>query len=111
MPDSLSLESLDIDSVIASDSLSTSFSISTSESASMNVSNSVSSSTSALVSLDAFGTAYEDKVTIDKRNSQALPKTGEEDSSLSMAFAALLTATGLAFFAKGKRDDEEGEDY
>ena len=77
----------------------------------MNVSNSVLSSTSAFTSLSASGTAYENKVTKDKRSSQALPKTGEEDSSLGMAFAALLTATGLTFFAKGKRDDEEGEDY
>ena len=111
MPDSLSLESLDIDSIIASDSISTSLSISSSESASMNVSNSVSSSTPVFASLSAFATAYEDKATIDKHSSQALPKTGEEDSSLGMIFGALLTATGLAFFAKSKRDDEEGEDY
>ena len=77
----------------------------------MNVSNLVSSSTPVFASLSTFGTVYEDKATIDKRSSQALPKTGEEESLLGMAFGALLTATGLAFFAKGKRDDEEGEDY
>ena len=45
-----------------------------------------------------------------KRGSQALPKTGEENSSLSLAFGALATATGLGFLAKRKKD-EEGEDY
>ena len=42
--------------------------------------------------------------------SHALPKTGEENSSLSMIFGALATATGLAFLAKRKKD-VEGEDY
>jgi epidermal growth factor receptor substrate 15 len=46
-----------------------------------------------------------------KRGSQALPKTGEENSSLSMAFGALATATGLAFLAKRKKDEEESEDF
>ncbi len=46
-----------------------------------------------------------------KRASQALPKTGEEDSSLGIAFGALATATGLAFLAKRKKDEEESEDF
>ena len=32
-----------------------------------------------------------------KRGSQALPKTGEENSSLGMVLGALATATGLGF--------------
>ncbi|MFR4529870.1 MAG: LPXTG cell wall anchor domain-containing protein, partial [Streptococcus salivarius] len=31
---------------------------------------------------------------------------GEENSSLSMAFGALATATGLGFLAKRKKDEE-----
>ena len=46
-----------------------------------------------------------------KHGSQTLPKTGEENSSLSMAFGALATATGLAFLAKRKKDEEESEDF
>ena len=46
-----------------------------------------------------------------KRGSQALPKTGEENSSLGMALGALATATGLAFLAKRKKDEEESEDF
>ena len=46
----------------------------------------------------------------DHTEAKQLPKTGEENSSLSMAFGALATATGLAFLAKRKKD-EEGEDY
>uniref|UniRef100_UPI0039827B3E LPXTG cell wall anchor domain-containing protein n=1 Tax=Streptococcus salivarius TaxID=1304 RepID=UPI0039827B3E len=46
-----------------------------------------------------------------KRGSQTLPKTGEENSSLGMALGALATATGLAFLAKRKKDEEESEDF
>ncbi|WP_290439109.1 LPXTG cell wall anchor domain-containing protein [Streptococcus salivarius] len=46
-----------------------------------------------------------------KRGSQALPKTGEENSSLGMALGALATATGLGFLAKRKKDEEESEDF
>ena len=45
-----------------------------------------------------------------KHGSQALPKTGEEDSSAVLALGALATATGLAFLAKRKKE-EEGEDF
>ena len=45
-----------------------------------------------------------------KHGSQALPKTGEEDSSAALALGALATATGLAFLAKRKKE-EEGEDF
>ncbi|MDB8604808.1 LPXTG cell wall anchor domain-containing protein [Streptococcus salivarius] len=41
-----------------------------------------------------------------KRGSQALPKTGEENSSLGMALGALATATGLGFLAKRKKNEE-----
>ena len=44
-----------------------------------------------------------------KHGSQALPKTGEEDSTVALALGALATATGLAFLAKRKK--EEGEDF
>ena len=46
-----------------------------------------------------------------KHGSQALPKTGEEDSSAVLALGALATTTGLAFLAKRKKDDEESEGY
>ena len=45
-----------------------------------------------------------------KHGSQALPKTGEEDPSAALALGALATATGLAFLAKRKKE-EEGEDF
>ena len=45
-----------------------------------------------------------------KHGSQALPKTGEEDSSTALTLGALATATGLAFLAKRKKE-EEGEDF
>ena len=45
-----------------------------------------------------------------KHGSQALPKTGEEESSAAFALGALATATGLAFLAKRKKE-EEGEDF
>jgi len=77
----------------------------------MNKTTSESSSTPVFASLSASKTANEDKGAKNNRSNQALPKTGEEDSSLGMAFGALLTATGLVYFAKGKRNDEEGEDY
>ncbi|WP_275043148.1 LPXTG cell wall anchor domain-containing protein [Streptococcus salivarius] len=41
-----------------------------------------------------------------KRGSQALPKTGEENSSLGMALGVLATATGLGFLAKRKKNEE-----
>ncbi|WP_343109312.1 LPXTG cell wall anchor domain-containing protein [Streptococcus salivarius] len=41
-----------------------------------------------------------------KHGSQALPKTGEEDSSLGMALGALATATGLGFLAKRRKNEE-----
>nr|WP_324253024.1 LPXTG cell wall anchor domain-containing protein [Streptococcus salivarius] len=41
-----------------------------------------------------------------KRGSQALPKTGEENSSLGMALGALATATGLGFLAKRRKNEE-----
>ena len=63
-----------------------------------------SASTSASVS--ASESTSEVKDPKHKRGSQALPKTGEENSSLSMAFGALATATGLAFLAKRKKDEE-----
>ena len=88
----------------ASESASISESQSVSNSESQSVSNSESASTSASES------SSEVKDPKQKRGSHALPKTSEENSSLSMIFGALATATGLAFLAKRKKD-EEREDY
>ena len=81
---------------------------SASTSASVSVSESVSASESASVSasLSASESTSEVKNPKHKRGSQALPKTGEENSSLSMAFGALATVTGLAFLAKRKKNEE-----
>ena len=93
-------------------SVSTSQSVSNSESASE--SGSISESQSVLNSDSASTSASESSSEVkdpkQKRGSHALPKTGEKNSSLSMIFGALATATGLAFLAKRKKD-EEGEDY
>jgi len=77
-----------------SESISTSTSLSTSASHSASASTSVSESTSEV------------RDPKHKRGSQALPKTGEENSSLGMALGALATATGLGFLAKRKKNEE-----
>ena len=91
-----------------SESQSVSNSESSPESESNSESQSVSNSESA--STSASESSSEVKDPKQKRGSHALPKTGEENSSLSMIFGALATATGLAFLAKRKKD-EEREDY
>lgn len=91
------------DSASASTSVSASVSVSTSMSESLNTSLSASMSTSA-----SSSEVQDPKI---KRGSQALPKTGEEDSLAALALGALATATGLAFLVKRKKDDEESEDY
>ncbi|MDB8589662.1 LPXTG cell wall anchor domain-containing protein [Streptococcus salivarius] len=80
-----------------------------STSASLSASASTSASVSA--SMSASESTSEVKDPNHKRGSQALPKTGEENSSLGMALGALATATGLAFLAKRKKDEEESEDF
>ena len=80
-------------------------------STSASLSTSASTSASVSASLSASESTSEVKDPKYKRGSQALPKTGEENSSLSMAFGALATATGLAFLAKRKKDEEESEDF
>lgn len=115
---SVSVSILESQSVSNSESASTSESISesqsvsnsesSSESESVSESQSVSNSDSA--STSASESSSEVKDPKQKRGSRALPKTGEENSSLSMIFGALATATGLAFLAKRKKD-EEREDY
>ena len=89
---------------------SESASTSASDSASTSASESASTSASESASTSASESSSEVKDTKQKRGSHALPKTGEENSSLSMIFGALATATGLAFLAKRKKD-EEREDY
>ena len=87
----------------ASASLSASESVSSTESASASESTSISTSVSESTS--------EVRDPKHKRGSQALPKTGEENSSLGMVLGALATATGLGFLAKRKKDEEESEDF
>ena len=94
----------------ASISTSESISLSESQSASASVPESSSSSVSISASTSASESSSEVKDPKQKRGSHALPKTSEENSSLSMIFGALATATGLAFLAKRKKD-EEREDY
>ncbi|OFP63608.1 adhesin [Streptococcus sp. HMSC078H12] len=90
-----------------SESTSTSTSISTS----LSTSASLSASASTSASISASESTSEVKDPKHKRGSQALPKTGEENSSLGMALGALATATGLAFLAKRKKDEEASEDF
>ena len=101
-------------SVSASESASVSTSQSLSNSDSASVSESVSESQSVSNSESASTSASESSSEVkdpkQKRGSHALPKTGEENSLLSMVFGALATATGLTFLAKRKKD-EEREDY
>ncbi|WP_423242357.1 LPXTG cell wall anchor domain-containing protein [Streptococcus salivarius] len=87
-----------------SESQSTSTSTSTSTSLSTSASLSASASTSASVSTSE--STSEVRNPKHKRGSQALPKTGEENSSLGMALGALATATGLGFLAKRKKNEE-----
>ncbi|WP_048790175.1 LPXTG cell wall anchor domain-containing protein [Streptococcus salivarius] len=91
----------------ASESTSTSTSISTL----LSTSASLSASASTSASVSASESTSEVKDPNHKRGSQALPKTGEENSSLGMALGALATATGLGFLAKRKKDEEESEDF
>ena len=72
---------------------------------------SISMSQSISDSMSTSASSSEVKDSKIKRGSQALPKTGEEDSSAALALGALATATGLAFLVKRKKDDEESEDY
>ncbi|MDU2934221.1 LPXTG cell wall anchor domain-containing protein [Streptococcus salivarius] len=67
---------------------------------------STSASLSTSASTSASESTSEAKDSKHKRGSQALPKTGEENSSLSMAFGALATATGFVFLAKRKKNEE-----
>ncbi|MFR0013519.1 MAG: LPXTG cell wall anchor domain-containing protein, partial [Streptococcus salivarius] len=101
-------------SVSLSESQSASASLSASESASSSVSVSESVSTSAFLSASestSISTSVSESTSEvrnprHKHGSQALPKTGEEDSSLGMALGALATATGLGFLAKRRKNEE-----
>ena len=81
-----------------------------SQSVSDSMSASESASTSLSASMSTSVSSSEVKDPKHKHGSQALPKTGEEDSSAALALGALVTATGLAFLAKRKKE-EEGEDF
>ena len=93
----------------ASESASASSSVSASVSVSTSMSESASTSLSASMTTSASSSEVKDPK--HKHGSQALPKTGEEESSAAFALGALATATGLAFLVKRKKDDEESEDY
>nr|WP_284443988.1 LPXTG cell wall anchor domain-containing protein [Streptococcus salivarius] len=92
------------ESVSLSESQSASASLSASESVSSTESASASESTSISTSVSESTSEVRDPK--HKRGSQALPKTGEENSSLGMALGALATATGLGFLAKRKKNEE-----
>ena len=74
--------------------------------ASASESTSISTSVSESLSTSASTSVSEVKDPKHKRGSQALPKTGEENSSLGMALGALATATGLGFLAKRRKNEE-----
>ncbi|MEZ7583139.1 MAG: LPXTG cell wall anchor domain-containing protein [Streptococcus salivarius] len=72
----------------------------------MSTSASLSASASTSASVSTSESISEVRDPKHKRGSQALPKTGEENSSLGMALGALATATGLGFLAKRKKNEE-----
>ena len=98
MPESLSLDSLDIDSVITSDSISTSVSQSLSLSVSVSTSQSMAHSTSA-------SQAPQTETT---KTRKQLPNTGTTASATNALLGVVAGLTGLGLIAKRrKRDDEE----
>ncbi|WP_311043133.1 LPXTG cell wall anchor domain-containing protein [Streptococcus salivarius] len=72
----------------------------------MSTSASLSAFASTSASVSTSESTSEVKDPMHKHGSQALPKTGEEDSSLGMALGALATATGLGFLAKRRKNEE-----
>ena len=111
-----SLDSVDINSVIVSDSISVSVSASISLSVSASTSASISASQSASISASdssptsvTSASSSESMSPKDHTEAKQLPKTGETESSLATLFGALATATGLAFLAKRKKDDPEDD--
>ena len=96
MPESLSLDSLDIDSVITSDSISTSVSQSLS----------LSVSTSQLMAHSTSASQAPQTETTKTR--KQLPNTGETASATNALLGVVAGLTGLGLVAKRrKRDDEE----
>ena len=96
MPESLSLDSLDIDSVITSDSISAS--VSQSLSLSVSTSQSMAHSTS---------TSQAPQTNTTKTRKQ-LPNTGTTASATNALLGVVAGLTGLGLIAKRrKRDDEE----
>ena len=90
--------------------MSTSTSASESASTSASQSASISASDSSPTSV-VSASSSESMSPRDYTEAKQLPKTGETESSLATLFSALATATGLAFLAKRKKDEEEDEDY
>ena len=126
MPESLSLDSLDIDSIITSDSISTSvsqsLSLSTSISQSMPHSTSTSASTSTSMPHSASTSASASTSTIHSTSaSQApqtettktrkqLPNTGETNSPFFTAAAmAVIVSTGVLYGLVRNKKSEETE--
>ena len=124
MPESLSLDSLDIDSIITSDSISTSVSQSLSLSASISQSmprstsastststsmpHSASTSVSASTSATHSTSTSQDPQTDTTKARKQLPNTGETASATNALLGVVAGLTGLGLVAKRrKRDDEE----
>ena len=118
------LSSLDIDSIIKSDSISMSVSTSASTSASILASTSTSTSTSVSASISASAYASTSTGASDTmstsgstnsrpqetttKSRQELPNTGEKQSVKSGLLGLILGLTGLGLVAKRrKRDDED----
>ena len=93
MPESLSLDSLDIDSVITSDSISAS--VSQSLSLSVSTSQSMAHSTSA-------SQAPQTETT---KTRKQLPNTGETSTTVVAAIGAVLGLFGLGLVTKRKEDE------
>ena len=131
-PAILSLESLDLNSVIASDSMSSS--VSTSEFYNDINSSRVSESlvpsdyehrlqpdktTKSLKVLETETVTEKASVIMDsfedisnkKSKLQTLPNTGDDQSPLGMLLGAVASVTGLAFLSKGRKQKKDGEDY
>lgn len=95
MPESLSLDSLDIDSVITSDSISTS--VLQSLSLSVSTSQSMAHSTSA-------SQAPQTETT---KTRKQLPNTGTTASATNALLGVVAGLTGLGLIAKRRKRDEE----
>ena len=109
MPESLSLDSLDIDSIITSDSISTSVSqsLSLSTSISQSMPHSTSTSASGSTSTIHSTSASQAPQTETTKTRKQLPNTGETSSISSALLGAVAGLTGLGLVAKRRKNDNE----